>query len=83
MVVGGILTNQKEGRGKGSGRKVWVGGILHHLLKMEPIQRSETSVFNNNKTPEEYPKELLSSINLIFTRIIFLSSNVAGSKKRL
>ena len=29
---------------------------------MEPIGRSETSVFNNNKTPGEYPKELLSTL---------------------
>ena len=36
--------------------------ILHHLLKMEPIQCSETSVFNNYKTPGEYPEEFLSSL---------------------
>jgi hypothetical protein len=34
---------------------------LHHLLKMEPIQRSETLAFNNNKMPGEYPEKFLSS----------------------
>jgi hypothetical protein len=32
------------------------------FMEKEQIQRSETSVFNNNKTPGEYPKELLSSL---------------------
>jgi len=40
------------------GDEVW---WLHHLLKMEPIQRSETSAFNNNKMPGEYPEKFLSS----------------------
>jgi len=36
--------------------------VLYHLLKMEPIQGSETSAFNNNQTLGKYPEELLSSL---------------------
>jgi hypothetical protein len=32
---------------------------LHHLLKMEPTQCSETSAFNT-QTPGKYPEENLS-----------------------
>ena len=35
------------------------------LLKMEPIQGSETSTFNNNLATGKYPEELLSDYKLL------------------
>jgi len=36
--------------------------VSEQVMKMEQIQGSETSAFNNNQTPEKYPEELLSSL---------------------
>jgi len=43
---------------------------------MEPIQRSKTSAFNNNKTPGEYPEEFLSQVKIIFHSV---DSHIAGN----
>jgi hypothetical protein len=40
---------------------------LHHLLKMEPTQSSETSTFNT-QTPGKYPEDNLSAV--LITSII-------------
>jgi len=41
----------------------YLGIILHHLLKMEPTQSSETSAYNV-RTPGKYPEDNFSIIQL-------------------
>ena len=55
-------------------RLTFRNAVSVHLLKMEPIQCSETSVFNNYKTPGEYPEEFLSLKILNLNAILLIFS---------